>query len=96
MSPLFFIKHFDEISRSAPYSDAFGGNGIHPDQEKTVNVLYPKISYVYKFFDMKDLIVNGPWTPEEIEKVRQREVMVTEFIKLGYDYAQIKNFLKVK
>ena len=35
-------------------------------------------------------------TSEEIEKVRQREVMVTEFIKLGYDYAQIKNFLKVK
>ena len=35
-------------------------------------------------------------TSEEIEKVRQREIMVTEFIKLGYDYAQIKNFLKVK
>ena len=35
-------------------------------------------------------------TSEEIEKVRQREVMVTEFIKLNYDYAQIKNFLKVK
>ncbi len=33
---------------------------------------------------------------EEIEKVRQREVMVLEFIKLDYDYNQIKNMLKVK
>lgn len=33
---------------------------------------------------------------EEIEKIRQREVMVSEFIKLGYEYSQIKNFLKVK
>ena len=44
----------------------------------------------------KDMNLREFLNTEEIEKVRQREVMVTEFIKLGYDYSQIKNFLKVK
>jgi phage regulator Rha-like protein len=44
----------------------------------------------------KDMNLREFLSNEEIEKVRQREVMVTEFIKLEYDYGQIKNLLKVK
>ena len=44
----------------------------------------------------KDMNLREFLSNEEIEKVRQREVMVTEFIKLEYDYVQIKNLLKVK
>ena len=44
----------------------------------------------------KDINLREFLTVEEIEKIRQREVMVTEFIKLDYDYSQIKNLLKVK
>lgn len=47
---------------------------------------------VYK----KDMSLREFLTTEEIESIRQREVMVTEFIKLEYDYGQIKNLLKVK
>ncbi len=44
----------------------------------------------------KDMNLREFLSNEEVEKVRQREVMVTEFIKLEYDYGQIKNLLKVK
>ena len=47
-------------------------------------------------FTEKDINLREFLSNEEIEKVRQREVMVTEFIKLEYDYVQIKNLLKVK
>ena len=48
------------------------------------------------FIYEKDINLREFLSNEEIEKVRQREVMVTEFIKLEYDYLQIKNLLKVK
>jgi len=48
------------------------------------------------FIYEKDINLREFLSNEEIEKVRQREVMVTEFIKLEYDYVQIKNLLKVK
>lgn len=43
----------------------------------------------------KDINLRSFLTDEEIEKIRQREVMVSELIKVGYDYSQIKNMLKV-
>lgn len=43
----------------------------------------------------KELNLREFLSEEEIEQVRQREVLVSELLKLNYDYFQIKGFLKV-